>query len=153
MDSYNQRQDIFNLTIDEEAKAHLLETARWTKFLAIVGFVSLGLMILVGLFAAVGISAMSSMYADTPLGPGFGTIIMLAYVATALFTFFPVFYLYKYSVLVKPGILNSNQEQFNLALSYQRRMFKFMGILTLVILGLYAVGIVFGLIGAAIGSM
>jgi len=100
-----------------------------------------------------GISAFSTMYEGTAFGGSFGVAMVILYMVIALLYFFPIFYLYKYSVLIKPAIHNSNQEQFNLALSYQRRMFKFIGVLALVILGIYAVGIIAGIIGATIGSM
>ncbi|HRO43425.1 MAG TPA: hypothetical protein PL009_11370 [Flavipsychrobacter sp.] len=153
MESHNQRQDIFNLTIDEEAKAHLLETSRWTKFIAIIGFVFMGLLILLGLFMGLGLSAFSEFYGSNGLGSTFGVGMMAVYFVIAVLYFFPIFYLYKYSVLIKPAIMGSNQQQFNLALSYQRRMFKFIGILFLIILGLYALMFVVGIIGAAVGSM
>ena len=149
MENYNRKEDIFNLTIDEEGKGQLLETARWTKFLAIIGFVFLGLLIILAIFMGLGFSALAGM---TELSGAFGIGMMFLYLVIALLYFFPIFYLYKYSVLIRPSIMHSNQEQFNLALSYQRRMFKFIGILMLIVLGLYALLIVFGIIGAAIAG-
>ena len=150
MESYNGKRDIFNLAIDEEAKTHLLETVRWTKFLAILGFIFLGLLILFGLLMGTGFSQMAGMYG---LASGMGVGFMIIYFIIAMLYFFPIYYLYKYSVLVKPAIHGSNQEQFNLALSYQRRMFKFIGIMALIVLGLYAVMIVFMIIGVAIAGV
>lgn len=153
MDNYNyNRQDIFSLGIDEEAKAHLLETVRWTKFIAIVGFVFLGLLVFLGILMLTGFSALSEVYGSTGMGGVAGIGFMFMYLFIALLYFFPIFYLYKYSVLIKPAIVNSNQEQFNSALSYQKRMYRFIGILFLIILGLYALMIIGGLIGVAIGS-
>lgn len=146
MEGY-RHQEIFHLSIDEEAKGHLLETVRWTKFIAIVGFVFLGLLLLGALGMGSGITAMSEF---SGLGSSFGVAMMIVYLLVALLYFFPIFYLYKYSMLIKPAIQTSNQEQFNLALSYQRRMYKFIGVLFLVVLGLYAVLLIFAIIGAAI---
>jgi len=154
MEGYNQPQGIFNLSIDEEAKAHLLETAKWTKFIAIIGFVFLGLLMLLGLFMGFGLSSLTAIYGgDSGLGGSFGVGMMAIYFVIALLYFFPIYYLYKYSMLIKPAIHSGNQEQFNLALSYQRRMFKFIGIMFLIVLGLYALMFVVGIAAATIGSL
>ena len=147
MEGFNPKQDLFNLTIDEEARAQLLETARWTKFLAIIGFVFLGLLILGAALVGLGLSAFSD---NSGLGAGFGVGMTVIYLVIGVLYFFPIYYLYKYSVLIKPAILSSNQEQFNLALSYQRQMYKFIGVLMLVIIGLYALGIIAAVVGAAV---
>lgn len=155
MESYNQSQDIFNLVIDEQAKGQLLETARWTKFISIIGFVVLGLLILVGFAIGMGMPIFNSMseFGDTPgLARSLGIGMMFIYLVMALLYFFPVFYLYKYSTLIKPSILHGNQEQFNLALSYQKRMFKFIGVLMIILLALYGLAFIFILIGAAIAG-
>ncbi len=149
MEGYNHRQEIFSLTIDEEAKGHLLETARWTKFIAIMGFVFLGLLLLAALAMVAGFSQMSEL---SGLGSSFGIGMALMYCLIGLLYFFPVFYLYKFSVLIRPAINSGNQTLFNQALSYKRKMFKFIGILFLVILGLYAIVFVFGILGVLIGS-
>jgi len=147
MEGYNRPQEMLHLSIDEEARGHLLETVRWTKFIAIVGFVFLGLLLLGALGMGTGITGMSEL---SGLGSSLGVAMMIVYLLVALLYFFPIFYLYKYSVLIKPAIHTSNQEQFNLALSYQRKMYTFIGVLCLVILGLYAVLLVFAIIGAMI---
>ena len=43
-------QELFSLQIDPLTKSHLWETARWAKFLSIVGFVLCGLILIGGLF-------------------------------------------------------------------------------------------------------
>lgn len=156
MEPYNHTKDLFNLTIDEEAKAQLLETVRWTKFIAIMGFVFLGLLVIFGLFASAGISMMSEMSGVSGmrgLGGALGVGMMIVYLLVGLLNFFPTYYLYKYSVLIKPAIHSGNQEQFNLALSYQRRMYKFIGVLFLIVVAIYAIMFIFMIIGAVIGSL
>lgn len=155
MESNFDNHNIFNLVIDEEGKAQLLETARWTMFLSIIGFVILALLILAGIFFGIVLSAASGMAGingmmGMPAGAG-GAVIVF-YLLMALFYFFPTYFLYKFSALIKPAILSNNQEQFNLALSYQRRMFKFFGILMIIVLGLYALMFIFMILGAVIGS-
>lgn len=129
--------DIFHLEIDETAKASMLETARWSKFLTIVFFIFFGLLVLgwaVVMFANIGDSI------SQILGLFYGLIAIGLYV-------YPVYALYKFSTLLKLGVSTANQEQFNLALNYQKNMFKYMGILTIVGLVLYGLILLFALIG------
>jgi hypothetical protein len=156
MEPYNHTKDLFNLIIDEEAKAQLLETVRWTKFIAIIGFVFLGLLLLLAVAMGAGFSMMSEMSGMSEmrgLGGALGVGMMVMYLLIALLYFFPIYYLYKYSVLIKPAIHSGNQEQFNLALSYQRRMYKFIGVLFLIVVAIYAIMFIFMIIGGVIGSL
>jgi hypothetical protein len=50
-------QNLFSLTVDPVTKAHLYETAKWARFLAILGFVFLGLMVIGGIFASFMLSS------------------------------------------------------------------------------------------------
>src|SRR5690606_29446761 len=97
MENNFEKQNIFNLSINEEGKAQLLETARWTMFLSIIGFVILALLILGGIFLGIGLSAASGM-AGSMMGmpPGAGGAVIVFYLLMALFYFFPTYFLYKF---------------------------------------------------------
>jgi len=114
-------------------RGYLLETSKWGKFLAIVGFVGIGLMILLGIFVMIGMSFLSEFSSKSmPMG-----LLGIIYIIVAVIYFFPVNYLHKFSVLIKQS-LNSNDE---LALTSGfgnlKKMFKFMAILTIVVLSIY----------------
>ncbi|MBS1740662.1 MAG: hypothetical protein JST88_08985 [Bacteroidetes bacterium] len=149
MENYNQLNEEANLKIDQTVKAELLETARWTKFIAIIGFVFLGLLILGAIFVAAGISIVSE---AASLGNSYGIAIILLYLMIAVLYFFPIRYLYRFSVLINPAIIYNRQEDFNRAMSYQRRMFKFIGILCIIVIGLYALIFVSALIGIGLSK-
>jgi hypothetical protein len=148
-DNSSQGQDLFDFGLDETGKAYLLETARWAKFLAVVGFVLLGLLILFGVFLSTIMGAVGSRYGGS--FQNFGGVMMVLYVLIGILYFFPTYYLFKFSTLIKPALLTSNQHGFNSALSYLRSAFRYIGILTLVVLGLYALAFLVGIAGAAFG--
>ena len=52
-------QQGLGLGLGQLTRSDLYEAARWAKFLAIVGFVSLGLLVLMGLFFLVTMGSMS----------------------------------------------------------------------------------------------
>jgi hypothetical protein len=137
---------IFNLEVDEIAKSHLLETARWGKFLAIVGFVFIGLMVIFGLFTGLAASSFSS---GGLLGGIGGVGLLLLYLLIAALYFYPCFALFKFATNMKPAINTMNREQFNSALGKLKALFQYMGVMTIILLSLYGIVLLFVIIGLA----
>lgn len=150
MSLFNDKQEsIFEFGMDETSKAYMLETARWGKFLAILSFVGMGLLILVGLLFLVVLN-MTGETNVTTLGTGIGMSVV--YFIIAAIYFYPVWALYKFSVLSKQAIHSSNQQQFNESLRYLRNIFKFLGIIMIISLVIWGLAFVIGTIGALISG-
>lgn len=139
MENFENVPQIENLlTINNEIKAYLLETSRWGKFLAIVGYIGMGLLFFLGFLIVVGFSIF-----NTVSSLGFPYRIMgFVYMIMAGMYFFPVRYLYNYSVLLKQGFAVSNEQAVTSGFKNLKSMFRFMGIFTIVILSLYALIII-----------
>ena len=139
-----------NLVIDWRSKEFLKETAKWTKFLAILGFVGIGLMVLGSLVLLFAPSSLMS-NGDFPFG---GKIfMMLLYLAFAVLYYFPISYLYQFSENTKKAIENNDSNAIRDAFEFLKSHYKFMGILTIILLSFYAIIIFFGLIGAGAAVM
>jgi hypothetical protein len=148
MESYKQEdRGIFQFGMDDQGRAHMMETARWAKFLAIVGFIFLALILLAGVF--VGFAGLSSQLGGA-FGAGLGMSVMLIYIVIGLLYLYPTYCLYKFASLLKPALNTNNQTLFNEALLNLKRVFKFIGIMMIVILAIYGIIIVFAIIGAAL---
>ena len=139
-----------NLVIDWRSKEFLKETAKWTKFLAILGFVGIGLMVLGSLVLLFAPSSLMS-NGDFPFG---GKIfMMLLYLAFAVLYYFPISYLYQFSENTKKAIENNDNNAIRDAFEFLKSHYKFMGILTIILLSFYAIMIFIGLIGAGAAAM
>ena len=139
-----------NLVIDWRSKEFLKETAKWTKFLAILGFVGIGLMVLGSLVMLFAPSSLMS-NGDFPFG---GKIfMMLLYLAFAVLYYFPISYLYQFSENTKKAIENNDNNAVRDAFEFLKSHYKFMGILTIILLSFYAIMIFIGLIGAGAAAM
>ena len=116
-----------------EITNYLMETAKWGKFLAITGYVSIGLLALLAIFMMIGMSTMSDFSGtDFPMGAvGFIYIIMGAVY------YFPVTYLYKYAVQIKKGLQSNDPTTITAGFQNLKSLFKFMAIVTIVILSIY----------------
>ncbi len=139
-----------NLVIDWRSKEFLKETAKWTKFLAILGFVGIGLMVLGSLVMLFAPSSLMS-NGDFPFG---GKIfMMLLYLAFAVLYYFPISYLYQFSENTKKAIENNDNNAIRDAFEFLKSHYKFMGILTIILLAFYAIMIFIGLIGDGAAAM
>ena len=139
-----------NLIIDWRSKEFLKETAKWTKFLAILGFVGIGLMVLGSL---VMLFAPSSLMSNGGFPFGGKIFMMLLYLAFAVLYYFPISYLYQFSENTKKAINSNDNVAMRNAFEFLKSHYKFMGILTIILLSFYAIIIFIGLIGAGAAAM
>jgi hypothetical protein len=149
--------NLFDLQLDQSSVNYLSETARWTRLLAIVGFVYCGLMVIIGLFFGSMIprmmSGMNGMNGDTAaltaMGGGFfGFFFILA----ALILFFPAYYLYNFSTKMRRALHNNDQAVLTDSLKNLKSFFKFYGIVVIIVLSFYALVFIATFIGAMVGS-
>ena len=114
-----------SLLMNDEIREYLLETARWGKFLAILGFIGLVLMVIFIAFL-LGFA-----------GSGSESIIALVYILMTLLYYFPISYLYQFSVDITNGVNSNDQELFTSGLKNLKSLFKFQGIVTIVGISIY----------------
>ena len=136
MDSANENSIIGN----KQIVGYLLETSKWAKFLAIIGYVGIGIIVLMALFASVIFSSLSQT-AQIPFPSGVFTFI---YLLIAVCYYFPVAYLYKFSQQMKKGLTSGDTNAITLGFENLKSHYKFMGIFMIVVLSLYGVIFVFG---------
>lgn len=122
------------LILTAESVSYLQKIAKWTTFFSIVGFVFIGIMVVLGLVMTI---FMTSVFAAA--GKPQMAYIGLLYVVFATIYIIPVIYLYRFSTIAKKAIRNSDMNDITIALKNLKSHFKFMGILTIVILALYLI--------------
>ena len=129
------------LVVTEDIRSHIYETAKWARFLAIVGFLTSGVLIMVAFSA----SAFENALTQTPggqqmaeLGSTMLTVIMLL---SALLYFYPSLMLFKYASAAKTAVLYQEQESLSVAMAKMKSFFKFWAILTIVTISFYVISI------------
>lgn len=123
-----------NLTINQPTRDFLLETTKWAKFLAIMGYIGIGFLVLAGIIVGIAFSFIDEMKTiGFPMG-----LIGLVYVIIAVVYYFPVTYLYRFSVQARSGLMFNNQETFTSGIENLKSHYRFIGIFTIVILSIYA---------------
>ena len=139
----NSNQSILKetqLSITENAKQFLSEAGKWGKFISIVGFIAVGLLVVFGVFAGTLFSQLPG-YEDIP-----GALFSIIYIVLAALYFFPILYLYRFSTKVREALNANDEGVLEYALENLKSHYKFIGILMIVMLALYALIFVFALI-------
>lgn len=142
MENLNQPNN--NLSLTEVSKSFLVETVKWTNFLAILGFVMIGIMVIVAFVISLSAAAIPG-FAEAGISGGiFGFI----YLVMAGIYYIPVSYLYKFSKNLKSAFANNDNAALEKGFEYLKSHYKFMGVLTIIMLAFYALAFVFGLLAA-----
>jgi heme/copper-type cytochrome/quinol oxidase subunit 2 len=142
--------NLFELQLDQSSINYLNEASRWSRFLSILGFIYIGLLIIAGiLFGSFGNSLMPGSDAEMPMRLS-GVFISLIFILMALVLFIPVLYLFNFSSKMRKALRNNDQPVLTEALKNLKSFFKFYGILAIVGLSFYALAIVAAVIGGLV---
>jgi hypothetical protein len=141
----NTEIHLFELQVDHNVQSYLGETARWAKFLAIMGFVGCGICVLVALFAGTFIAGTLAGVGDNR---GYmGGLVSFIYIAIALVMFFPSLYLYNFASRMQVALRSNDQEQLTRSFRNLKSCYRYMGILTIIYLGLIVLLMIFNIFG------
>ncbi len=141
------RGESSGLSINPELQDHLSVICKWAKFLAIIGIIFICLGFISMLLAG---GAMATLLASSTVGMGaaIGPMITIGFLLIIAMYFVPVLYLYRFSNKTKQGIQFTNQELLNGGMNNFRKFWKFVGILTIVLLVINIVTVFGGIIAA-----
>lgn len=150
----NQDADLFGLSIDATGRQHLAEAARWARFLAIVGFVFIGLL---AILAITGGSFIANTFrrtnqfdgTDAGVATGFTIALAIYYLCIALLVFFAYLFLYRFAVNMRAALRGNSQESLNRSFQNLKILYRYWGILTVIGLGLFALFFAIAIIGRA----
>ncbi len=136
-----EKQVIPALVFSDNAIKYLKTGAGWAKFVAIVGFVFTGLIVLGGLISGVFFAFMGDQIGmgAFPFSP---FIFGFIYLIIAVIYFFPTYYLYKFATQAQNGIRMLDSKDIEASLLNLKSLFKFSGIMLIVVFALYFVGII-----------
>lgn len=144
-------QEQESLMVTEEIRSYIYETAKWTRFLSITGLVFAAFLALMALSANGLMETMTAVAPGSPLiqlGTAFLTVYFLC---ISLMLFYPSFLLFKYSNAANTAVLYADQENFTVAMKKMKSVFKFWGIVTIVVLAINMISILLAVI-AKVGT-
>ncbi len=127
--------DLFELKITATAITYLKESAKWSKFLAIMGFIGIALMVVAALFTYISYVSMGNEMAR--LMPYPPIIIPIVYIIMAGIYFMPIYYLYNYASKTLHAFTSDDSVALTEAFENLKSHHKFLGIATILVLSIY----------------
>ncbi|GAB4462262.1 MAG: DUF5362 family protein [Bacteroidales bacterium] len=134
--------------VSEKMKNDLLSMSKWLKFLAILGFIGVGFMIIAAIIMLIsGVFIGSIMntynsynaYENNFIGSSFFIIFSLVYLGLAVAYFFPILYLMNSAIKLGKAVKENLQESLESGIHNLKAHFKYMGIMIIVVFSLYIV--------------
>jgi hypothetical protein len=132
--------EIRKIEIEQDSLNYLNTTRKWTMFLAILGFIFLGLLLIGGLFAGFFLSAFKT--AAIPMGGFPEWIIFVIILICAVLYFFPIYYLFRFSKHTANAVHTLDKEELKKAFKNLKSYYVYIGIFTIIILALYFIAFV-----------
>lgn len=144
------------IEIDQESLGYLDTTRKWTMFFAILGFVGLGVMLVIGLLAGSlmsaftskmsgmsGMEGMEGIETAKAVGGFTSVFIFIFLLIFAVIYFFPLLYLFRFSKHTKNAIANLDSNEMRLGFKNLKSYWKYIGILIIILLSFYLLVLIF----------
>ncbi len=131
--------------VNEQIKESLMTATKWSKFLSIIGFIGVGLLLIMSIVLMLGIFPMPGMNEmnQSPIMRIPFVMGSFLYIGLAALYFFPVYYLYKFSTETKEALIRNDEETLTSGMENLKKMFAFYGVMMIVVLSLYALMLLF----------
>ena len=124
------------IEIEQETLKHLNTTRKWAMFLAIIGFIILGLIVIIGLIAGTFLTAFNSGGKDLGIPE---SLMFVPILLLAVIYFFPVLFLFRFSKHTSHAVHTLDKLEFHKAIKNLKSCFVYIGVLIIIILSLYIV--------------
>ena len=140
------------IVLTSKSKNFLKEIANWCMFFSILGFLSIFFFIVIAILMGTVYAPMLDMMTMQQFQgvTGSGLYIMILYLVIALLYVMPVLYLFKFSRKMKEALATKSDETLAEAFGNLKSHFKFIGVMTIIVISLYILLFVFSL---AAGSL
>jgi uncharacterized membrane protein YjgN (DUF898 family) len=154
----NQETSLFGLSIDPIGKSHLSDTTKWAKFLAIVGMVICGLVVIFGIIAAISLSNAEGDFQrqfgrrSRSYGSEVGITLMITYIIIAVIYFFPCMFTLRFANHMQNAMRSNDQASLNESFKNLKVTFRYVGILTIIFIALFLLGLLIGGLGTMVGD-
>jgi hypothetical protein len=153
----NELEQVAAMQLDGAAQQALKNTGKWAMFFAVLGFIGVGIMVLVGIVAGGAMMLAGSTFANEPstgVATGFfGGGMMLMYVIIGGVYLFPLIKLFKFSQTIEAALKKQDDSMLSTALVHLNKHYKILGYYTIVIFGIYVLVFLAAMLFGGMASM
>jgi len=142
------------LKFSDTTNFFLAQAAKWARFLSVLGFIVVGLMVIMA-FIIPSMMVNNPVYSElgTSYTMGMKVGMTVMYLIIALITFFPCLFLSRFGKKMRIALEEGNQESLEISFENLKSLFKFYGILSIVVLSFYALILILVLAGLAMNGV
>ena len=127
------------MELNQQSKDFLNEAAKWATILSIIGFISIGLLVIMSF----SIGSILATLPTSDLGVS-AQVLSIVYLIIAGIYFIPIYFLFQFGIKTKKAIAENDTDLLTFGLKKLKSHYKFIGIV--MIIG-FALNILFMLIG------
>ncbi len=127
------------MELSQQAKKFLYEAAKWATILSIIGFIGIGLMIIMSFSMGTILSQIPNDALGVPI-----QFFSFFYLILAGISFIPIYFLFQFGNNIKNAIKNNDTDLLTFGLKKLKSHYKFIGILTIILMSLNLLFIIFG---------
>jgi hypothetical protein len=150
--------------LTETMLMYLKGASPWLRFLGVLGFIICGFLVLgaVLFFTLIPLAGdlwyelpWAQSFADEAAGASaqFGVIFGLYFLIIAALCFFPFYFIYNFGAKIRGYLVSGADQDLEKALKNNKSLWKFTGILTIVMLAFIPVLMIIGIITAVVASL
>jgi len=146
-----------NFVLTASSLVYLREVAKWGRFLGIVGLVGLGI-------SFIGYILLAIVTRASPLGrtgdfppnidvSSYTFYMTIPWLAILIAYSFPIWWLYQFATKLRDALNFKNSNVLEESFLFLKKQFKFIGILTIIMIGLYFLIFMFTMLAIISGSL
>jgi magnesium-transporting ATPase (P-type) len=124
------------IEVERETLSHLDTTRKWAMFLAIIGFIFLGLIIIIGLIAGTFLTAFNA--GEKGLGIP-ESLMFVPVILLSVVYFFPVLFLFRFSKHTSHAIQKFDKLELHKALKNLKYYFAYIGVMIIIVFSIYII--------------
>jgi hypothetical protein len=144
-----ETQQNTGVMLSEKMLRYLNDASPWLQFIGILGYIGSGLLIVGGIFGAVGLSAASFFeLGDFPFW-----IIALIYIPLGVLFFFPAHFAFNFGRKIRNYRFSNSIEDLELAFKNNKSLWKFYGIICIIYLAFIPLFFVIAIIGGVAAAV
>ena len=139
--------EIRKIELGHETLKQLNTLRKWTMFLAVSGFIFLGIIITLGLITGTFLTAFS----NSDKMPGIpDALVYVSFITVTLIIFFPILFLFRFSKHTSKAVSTLDRKEMHIAIKYLNRYFIYIGVLLIVIISVYIASLILAGTSAAL---
>jgi hypothetical protein len=127
------------MEIDQDILKNLNTIRKWAMFFSILGFIFLGLVVIIGIIAGTFLSAFKS--GSVSAGIPESVIIIMFFFLAAVY-FFPVHFLFRFSKHTAHAVQKLDKDELHKAFRSLKSYSVYLGVLTIIGLALYVAAVI-----------